>query len=88
MQRLGWSRVASLGYACSMARPRKHNRDLPVRCYRRHGAIYYVSPDGKWHRLGTDLEAALAAYNDPDYRENLKIRQALSNGQIIVVEGA
>lgn len=32
-------------------------------------------------------EAALAAYNDPDYRENMKIRQAHSEGTIIVVEG-
>lgn len=32
-------------------------------------------------------EAALAAYNDPDYQENMKIRQANSTGTILVVEG-
>lgn len=32
-------------------------------------------------------EAALACYNDPDYQENMKIRQANSEGTIIVVEG-
>ena len=31
--------------------------------------------------------AALAAYNDPDYQDNMKIRQANADGTIIVVEG-
>ncbi|MEM6565351.1 MAG: DUF1330 domain-containing protein [Pseudomonadota bacterium] len=31
--------------------------------------------------------AAVACYNDPDYQENMKIRQANSEGTILVVEG-
>jgi len=30
---------------------------------------------------------ALAFYNDPDYQENIKVRQAASEGTITVVEG-
>lgn len=30
---------------------------------------------------------ALAFYNDPDYQENMKIRQANAEGSILVVEG-
>lgn len=33
------------------------------------------------------FEAAVACYNDPEYQENMKIRQSVSDGQIIVVEG-
>jgi uncharacterized protein (DUF1330 family) len=32
-------------------------------------------------------EAALACYNDPEYQENMKIRQANADSTIIVVEG-
>ena len=32
-------------------------------------------------------EAALAWYHDPEYQENMKIRQAASEGTIMVVEG-
>lgn len=42
-----------------MARPRKHNNDLPKRVYFRHGAYYYVPPSGRWLRLGTDRDKAL-----------------------------
>lgn len=44
-----------------MGRPRKHDRDLPPRMYRRHGAYWYVRA-GKWTRLGRDLRAALMEY--------------------------
>jgi integrase len=43
-------------------RPRKTDRHLPRRVYRRHGAYYYVRQDGKWQRLGKGLEESLAAY--------------------------
>jgi hypothetical protein len=35
---------------------------MPKRCYRKHGAWYYVSPEGRWMRLGRSEEEALAAY--------------------------
>jgi site-specific recombinase XerD len=34
-----------------MGRPRKNRKDLPQRVYVKHGAYYYVFPDGKWKRL-------------------------------------
>lgn len=36
-----------------MGRPRIHNPELPSRVYFRHGAYYYVPPEGEWKRLGT-----------------------------------
>ena len=42
-------------------RPRKRDRHLPARVYLRHGAYYYVV-SGKWRRLGSDLQVALAEY--------------------------
>jgi integrase len=42
---------------------RKRSRDthLPKSCYLRHGAYWFVR-QGKWQRLGSDLQSALAAY--------------------------
>lgn len=40
------------------------NRDLPPRCYEKHGAFFYVEPKTtKWVPLGRDKDAALAKYN-------------------------
>lgn len=44
-----------------MARPRKTNAHLPASVYLRSGVYWYVKK-GKWHRLGVDLAASLAAY--------------------------
>jgi integrase len=44
-----------------MARPRKHDLDLPANCYRKHGAIWCVRR-GKWQRLGKTLPEAMRAY--------------------------
>ena len=44
-----------------MARPRTRDRNLPVSCYHKHGAYYYVR-HGKWHRLGATLPEAMTAY--------------------------
>ena len=53
-----------------MGRRRKDNSlDLPSRVYAKHGAFFYVHPNGKWERLGTDLQEARRRgrhYNDPD----------------------
>lgn len=43
-------------------RPRKIDRHLPACVYQKHGA-YYLVKDGCWLRLGSDLNAALAAYS-------------------------
>lgn len=40
----------------------KKPRDLPPRCYLKHGAFFYVSPCGKWHNLGRDKDKALREY--------------------------
>lgn len=42
-------------------RPRKHNRNLPARMYRRHGRFYYVV-NGKWEPLSRDYAEALQQY--------------------------
>ena len=41
---------------------------LPPRVYARHGAFFYVHPNGRWERLGTDLREAKRKgnlFNDP-----------------------
>jgi hypothetical protein len=54
----------------AMGRPRKNNPlNLPDRVYPHHGAFFYVHKDGRWERLGTDVEEARRKgrlYNDPD----------------------
>ncbi|MDN5849115.1 MAG: integrase [Nitrococcus sp.] len=40
------------------------NRDLPPRCYLRHGSYYFVTMAGKWHNLGRERRAALLCYAD------------------------
>ena len=47
-----------------MGRPRKSNKHLPARMYRKHGALYFVDADNKWHRLGRTLAEAYRRYAD------------------------
>lgn len=42
-------------------RPRKQQRHLPKCVYHKHGAYYFVK-NGKWEKIGTDLNEALQAY--------------------------
>src|SRR5690606_3746027 len=42
-------------------RQRKTDRHLPPCVYYKHGAFWFVR-NGKWHRLGTELQAALHEY--------------------------
>lgn len=37
-------------------------RDLPPRCYFKHGAFFYVTPQNKWVNLGRDRDKALREY--------------------------
>lgn len=56
----------------------------------RGGQSQYLEGEGFQRHVIVEFPSyadALAAYNDPAYQENLKIRQAVSDGQIIVVEG-
>lgn len=54
----------------SMAGRRKNNPlGLEPRVYPNHGALFYVHRDGRWERLGTDIDAAnkrARLYNDTD----------------------
>lgn len=56
----------------------------------RGGESQYLEGEGFERHVIVEFPSyaeALAAYNDPMYQDNLKIRQAVSEGQIIVVEG-
>lgn len=41
-----------------MGRKRIHGKGLPTRVYLRRGAYYFVSAQGKWHRLATEGDLA------------------------------
>ena len=47
---------------CEMGRKRQSRRDLPEKCYMKHGAYYFVDAAGKWRRLGKTFSEALASY--------------------------
>jgi uncharacterized protein (DUF1330 family) len=56
----------------------------------RGGAAEILEGDGRPRHVIIEFPSyadALAFYNDPDYQENMKIRQANSEGTILVVEG-
>lgn len=64
-----------------MGRPRKANKHLPKRMYkdRKSGMYYFVDADGKYHRLGTGLSRAMAAYYEicPSRRSILTVSDLL-----------
>ncbi len=47
-----------------MGRPRKSEKHLPNKVYRRHNAYYFVDPKGKWIRLGKTLGIMYRRYAD------------------------
>lgn len=54
-----------------MGRKRKVDLGLEPRVYPKHGAFYYVHPQGRWERLSADKDEANSkarAYNDPHRR--------------------
>lgn len=69
------------------------------RIFSRYGGRYLarggeaVAPEGPMKSRHViiefpDFETAKAAYNDPEYQENLKIRQNNSESEVVIVEGA
>lgn len=68
------------------------------RIFSRHGGRYLVrggeatAPEGPMKARHVviefpDFETAKAAYNDPEYQENLKIRLNNSESEVVIVEG-
>ena len=56
----------------------------------RGGKSEYLEGEGHTRHVVIEFpsyEEALAFYNSPEYQENMKIRQANSDGNIVVVEG-
>lgn len=45
-----------------MGRRRKIRKELPERVYFKHGAYYFVTPEGKWVRLDSDFRKAVARW--------------------------
>lgn len=46
----------------------RRNRDLPPRCYQKHGAFFFVDRSGKWHNLGRDRIEAMVRYDEMNPR--------------------
>lgn len=51
----------------SMGRPRSRHFDLPPRMQAKGNALYYVGPDRKWRRLGSDLARAKRLWADLEF---------------------
>ena len=56
-----------------MGRRRKTYKELPKRVFFKHGAYYFVTPEGKWVRLDSEFRKAMANWADMvDHPVNLK----------------
>jgi integrase len=60
-------------------RQRKTDRHLPACVYHKHGAYWFVHA-GRWTRLGTDLQAALAEY--------ARLRERPKGGMVQLIDDA